>query len=358
MKSFTYLFSFVFLTLLISAKPQSNNYIIIDEYYDLTNSLPKGYKKDGTVDYTKYLQNAINKYAKVKFPNFEIMTEGLFLRSNSEVCFQDKSVLKLKPTSRDRYQILGLHGVENVKIYNARLIGDKNMHLGKTGEWGFGIDIRNSKNILISKANITNCWGDGIVIAYGTRGFSGSKTYKTSDIVIEGINISNCRRNGITIGGVKNLSISNGKIDKIKGTAPQAAIMIEPDDSNYTLSNISISNLELSNSTSGIAVNLRVYVSQYKQNEFGLSLSNIIASDNYYGFYFSVPVSNENFKKLTGNVYLENLKSNNNKFAFENKDKNNLMTKITIKKILINDKVPTKEALLKTSTKENISFEN
>ena len=329
-----------------------------EEYYDLTEALPKGYKKDGSVDYTNYIQTALNKYHNVLMPNFTISTTGLLAVSNSHIKFQPNSKLKLIPTDRERYQVLAIHGVENVTVTNANIEGDLKKHKGTKGEWGFGIDIRNSKNITINNAKVSNCWGDGIVIAYGSKGFLGKKTYETANIIISDFNISYCRRNGITVGGVNNLTINNGVISNIKGTPPQAGIMIEPDNGDYTLSNIKISNLKLSNSTSGLAVNLGSYVSAQRHNQFGLKLSNVVASDNYYGFYFSIPTKKSDLKKLTGNVYLENLKSKNNKFAFENKDKNNLMTKITINKIIVNDKVPTREALLKTSTKENINFEN
>jgi hypothetical protein len=36
--------------------------------YNIENSLPKGYVKDGSKDYTSYIQDAVKKYDVVNFP--------------------------------------------------------------------------------------------------------------------------------------------------------------------------------------------------------------------------------------------------------------------------------------------------
>src|SRR6476660_8447368 len=41
--------------------------------YNITKSLPSGYVKNGTIDYTKYVQAAINNNSVVVFPNFPIL---------------------------------------------------------------------------------------------------------------------------------------------------------------------------------------------------------------------------------------------------------------------------------------------
>src|SRR5690606_37883496 len=246
----------------------SHKKIDLKGFYDATKSLPSDHVKDGSVDYTKFIQQAFDNYTKVILPDFPICVTGVFPNSNSIIYFSKSSQLVLKPTDRERYQVLGLHGVENITIYNANVKGDLDKHLGKKGEWGFGIDIRNSRNIELYNSKITNCWGDGIVVAYGTKGFFGKKTFKTADIVISDFNISYCRRNGITVGGVNNLTINNGVISNIKGTPPQAGIMIEPDRTKYILKDISVTNVLTSNCVTGIATNLGNYVSDVENRNF------------------------------------------------------------------------------------------
>src|SRR5690606_28703379 len=198
---------------LISASEVSDtNY---QQYYDATKALPNGYVKDGSKDYTKYIQNAINNYKNILMPDFVISTTGLLAVSDSHIKFQSNSKLKLIPTDRERYQVLAIHGVENVTVTNANIEGDLKNNKGTKGEWGFGIDIRNSQNITINNATVSNCWGDGIVVAYGTKGFLGKKNFETANIIISDFNISYCRRNGITVGGVNKLTINNGIISNI-----------------------------------------------------------------------------------------------------------------------------------------------
>jgi len=329
------------------------------EYYDITNALPKGYKEDGSVDYTKYLQEALNKYNNVLMPNFTVSTSGLLAVSNSHIKFQSNSKLKLIPTDKERYQVLAIHGVENVAVSNANIEGDLKKHKGTKGEWGFGIDIRNSKNITIKNAKVSNCWGDGIVVAYGTKGFLGKKTFKTANIVISGFNISYCRRNGIKVGGVNKLTISNGVISNIKGTPPQAGIMIEPDKTKYILKDISVRNVSTSNCVTGIATNLGNYVSEVENRNFDLLIDNFTSKDNQCGIYFAGFKALEKKKPMKGNIKVNNVKTINTKKPFEHRDKYALFPKIKISNFSVDKKeVKNSKIILKTSYKENVYYKN
>lgn len=309
-----------------------------EEYYDLTKALPKGYKKDGSVDYTEYIQTALNKHQNVLMPNFTISTTGLLAVSNSHIKFQPNSKLKLIPTDRERYQVLAIHGVENVTVSNANIEGDLKKHKGTKGEWGFGIDIRNSKNIKIQNATISNCWGDGIVVAYGNKGFLGRNTFETANVKISGFNISNCRRNGITVGGVNNLILNNGVISKIKGTAPETGIMIEPDYTQYVLRHISITNVSIDNCSTGISTNLRKYISQKVNKKFELTISDVSLKNNRVGIYFAAFKNVEKLKSLNGNIKIQNIKTVNNVRSFVNNDKNSLFPAIKLDDFTIDGK--------------------
>lgn len=330
------------------------------QYYDLTSALPKGYKKDGTVDYTNYLQAALNKFNNVLMPNFTIATTGLLAISNSHIKFQQNSKLKLIPTDRERYQVLAIHGVENVTVTNANIEGDLKRHKGIKGEWGFGIDIRNSRNITISNAIVSNCWGDGIVIAYSTKGFLGKEIFKTADIFISDFNISYCRRNGITVGGVNNLKIKNGIITDIKGTPPQAGIMIEPDRTTYILKNINVVNVQVSNCVIGIATNLGNYISKTENRKFDLLLDNFTSKDNNYGVYFAGFKNLDQKKVMKGKISLSNIKTINTKIPFEYRDKYSLFPMININNFNANGKMIDKnnfKIFLKSSFRQNIYLE-
>src|SRR5690606_36982754 len=116
---------------------------------DLTRLLPKGYVKDGTVDYTKYIQDGIERFRVVVMPNFPVLISdiGLHLKSNSDIYFNINSKLIMKASAKgtdsntDVYQMMLLDKVSNVKIFNANLVGDRKNHKGSKGEWGQGINI-------------------------------------------------------------------------------------------------------------------------------------------------------------------------------------------------------------------------
>src|ERR1700758_4716525 len=41
--------------------------------YKITSSLPANYVKNGSVDYTSFIQGALDKYSKVIFPDFPVL---------------------------------------------------------------------------------------------------------------------------------------------------------------------------------------------------------------------------------------------------------------------------------------------
>ncbi|WP_346986125.1 hypothetical protein [Chryseobacterium sp. POE27] len=123
--------------------------------------LPINYSTKGNIDYTDYLQKAFNKSEKVIMPNFPIAInyKGISIPSNRTIIFQQQSSLIVLPNSQSSYQALLISNSSNVKIINANLTGDRNQHIGTTGEWGMGIKIVSSNNIDIINSNIKNFWG-------------------------------------------------------------------------------------------------------------------------------------------------------------------------------------------------------
>ena len=168
--------------------------------YDLTKALPRPYVTDGSVDYTQFLQKGINNYQNVIFPNFpvRINDKGITLKSNSIVIFNKYSKIILEKSSRIDYQILRLYNIQDTKVYFASLKGDRESHIGKSGEFGMGISIRGSRNILISNAYISHCWGDGIYLDDFSR-----------DILLNRVHVDYNRRNGVSVVYAKNITINN-----------------------------------------------------------------------------------------------------------------------------------------------------
>ena len=176
---------------------------------------------------------------------------GVCIKSNMHINFNGSTIQEPR-TEKTHYSIINLYQVENVIISNAIIEGDRENHKyegNSTHEWGFGIDIRGSKNIEIRNVKITNTTGDGIYISKTSK-------YTTEDVLINSCYISDCRRQGITIISGKNIEIANCEICDIQGTNPQSGICIESNYSDEYTDNIKIHDNIIYNSAKNLAIHV------------------------------------------------------------------------------------------------------
>ena len=213
------------------------NGIISTSFY-LENALPSGYVKDGSTDYTSFVQAAVNKYSNIVFPGFPILinTTGIRITSNKTISFLPGSEIRLKGSSVTNYNMLHIYSATNVTLYNPVIVGDRNSHIGTTGEFGMGIAIRGSSNITIYSPKVSYCWGDGIYIGQ-TQNLTICK-----NIVIKDAYLYKNRRDGISIIGVDGLLLDNIYAGYTDGTKPWCGINFEPDNASCELKNIRVNN--------------------------------------------------------------------------------------------------------------------
>jgi len=326
-------------TISLSAKSQI-------KFSKLESYLPKNYVQDGSVDYGIYLQKGIDENNFVEFPNFPILIgeKGLRLKSNSVLLFKSKSKLILKENSLSNYHILDLRNIENVKIYNPRLIGDRYAHKDVKGEWGMGINILSSRNISIYNPEIKNCWGDGIYI-------SKISAVESENIIIKGGSIDNNRRNGISIISGKQIDISNIMLSNTNGTLPMAGIDIEPNTNDDILESINLKKIKtFNNADAGVAI---ILLNMIGKNDKKVSI-NIDSHIDYFsktsflmgGNRLSYP---EYIKALGGSINVTNSNWNDsqNKLLMASDFKYIPKYKFSNLKITTNGKLDMKETELK-----------
>ncbi|MCG8236936.1 hypothetical protein [Tenacibaculum finnmarkense] len=293
------------------------------QYTDITDYLPLDYIKDASVDYTKYLQQAIDENLNVIIPNFPILIndKGLSLRDNQKMVFKRKSKLILKSSAKTNYEMLRVNNKTNVYIFSPKLVGDRYEHLNEKGEWGMGISIKSSNNIKIINPQIKKCWGDGIYL-----GQIGNKINK--NISINYGFIDENRRNGISVISVDGLSISNLTIANTNGTNPQAGIDFEPNANNENLNNIKIHNLyTFNNKNVGMlfvlgSLNLKGNMANFYIENFSDSFSKR-----------SIAFHNMKNTNIRGDIFIKKFNSNNCKnpiHVFKNSLPANLKIKIDI----------------------------
>lgn len=289
--------------------------------------LPPGYVKNGTRDYTEYLQKAIDENEKVILPNFSILINerGLSLKSNQTIEFQNSTALIMKPNSREKYGVLNLINVDNVIINNPKLIGDRKGHLGSKGEWGMGINIRSSSNISINNPSISEMWGDGIYI--GEVEYKDRRRYKLSDYTSRNIKINGGvidfnRRNGISIVSVKNLLVKNIIIKNTEGTMPMAGIDIEPNNNGQSIEHVVLDNVTTKN-------NKEVGIKYVPNNFFGSRKKSVTIKilnsqdigSNVGLFIGGVSRANEkrlsNIRQFDGDIFISGYKAIGNTVAIK-----------------------------------------
>lgn len=299
----------------------------LNNFTDLTNYLPKEYVEDASKDYTSFIQRGINENLKIVLPNFPVLINdnGLILRDNSEVYFQEYSKIILKTSNKRKYQVLAIHNKNNVIVYNPKIEGDRYRHDGNKGEWGMGISILGSRNISIFNPYIIRCWGDGIYIGH-------SETH-SKNINIRGGVIDENRRNGISVTSVDNLLIQDILIANTKGTNPQTGIDIEPNNSNNEINNIKITNvITYNNFNNGMLIHLDKLPGKV-QKEVKIKVKDFRDIDSRRAVKVSGTYKGDKTKnrKLKGEILFENLNANGSKTP-SLFDKNDFFPSIKVKK--------------------------
>ena len=159
------------------------------------------------------------------------------IKSNSKIILD--GIVNLLPNSLRHYSIFLIRDKSNVIIEGkGRIIGDVETHTGTTGEWGHGIQISSSKNIVVRDITVSKCWGDGISIS------SVSTTYLSKDVTIDNIVSTYNRRLGVSIISGDNIRFLNSTTElngSINGTSPKRGLDIEPDPNSF-LNNVLVDN--------------------------------------------------------------------------------------------------------------------
>jgi parallel beta-helix repeat protein len=243
--------------------------------YDIIKSLPLGFVKDGSVDYTLYLQEALNLHDNLVFPGFPILVNdnGLVIGSNKTISFLPGAKIVLLPSSKKKYNIIKIDRATNVTINNAVIEGDRQTHLGTEGESGMGIGIYSSNNITINNPTVSYCWGDGIYL-----GSSAGAAAVNNNVRIYNARLLHNRRNGMSVITANQLVLSAPYAAYSDGVAPMCGIDFEPNSPDNELKNITVLNaVTESNQGPGISVGLR---NLYGRGNAGVDIQFISPKDN------------------------------------------------------------------------------
>lgn len=154
------------------------------------------------------------------------------------------ATLKIEPNGSPNYCIIAIAGKSGVSVLGGTLIGDRDSHDYDTGsalgthEWGFGIAVAASTDVLIQDVTIRDTTGDGIILEGSYKPLSeGGKLSK--NVHVYDCGIMNCRRQGISVVGAVDSNLAGNRIAGIRGTLPEFGIDVEP-ELDYRVDNVRI----------------------------------------------------------------------------------------------------------------------
>ena len=182
---------------------------------------------DGITDDTNAINkalehsNVLNMNSKTYLVSANPET-AIAITAHNNVINGNGATIKIKPVTGEYYKIIAVKG--STTISNLTIIGERDAHIGTTGEWGHGINISECDRVRIENVTVKNCWGDGIYL-----GSYNTETHETgcNNVTIRNCLIDNNRRNGISVIDCDNFIIDRCTISNTNGTNPQSGIDIE-----------------------------------------------------------------------------------------------------------------------------------
>lgn len=206
----------------------------------VVNVKDKGATGDGRTDDTAAIQTAIDEIAgtggTVFVPDGTYMVNAdagnwLTLKSDMTLKLSRGATLKAIPTRRSYYAILFIAGVSNVAVVGGTLEGEREGHLGRSGEWGMGIRIdRGAHHITVSEVTAKKMWGDGFYVE-GAR-----------DVRFCSVTAEDNRRQGLSIIEADGVLVTSSVFKNTRGTPPASGIDLEPDRAAQRITNVRIEN--------------------------------------------------------------------------------------------------------------------
>jgi Right handed beta helix region/Divergent InlB B-repeat domain len=234
-----------------------------------------GAKGNGLSDDTSSIQLAID--AAAMSTGTAIIPDGLYLidasislrpKSNVTIRMTSNAILRARPNDRERYAVIFINGASNVNIVGGIIEGDRDAHLGTTGEWGMGIQLNGAKSVVIEGTMVRDAWGDGVYIG-GSSSTGPSQKVSICGVVSD----KNCRQ-GLSAVYVDGLIVKNSVFKNTSGTRPELGLDIEPNPG-QSVRNVSITDSIFSgNAGGGVAIALD------PANKLTASIESVIFKDN------------------------------------------------------------------------------
>lgn len=190
-------------------------------------------------------------------PNQNIYHDGggVRMRSNVHLQLDPAAVIKAFPSPVSVYKVIQFRLCQNASIRGGAIHGERNEHVGTTGEHGHAISIIGADRVSVERTTLTQAWGDGLHIAYvSADSGSGMPDRPSTDITVRDVLAEHNRRQGMSIICVDGMIVENSTFRFTGGTRPAAGIDVEPNSGHPGVQNLAIRNVRsYENDGSGLA---------------------------------------------------------------------------------------------------------
>ncbi|WLT31179.1 right-handed parallel beta-helix repeat-containing protein [Geothrix sp. PMB-07] len=166
-------------------------------------------------------------------------SSGILVGSNLTLRLGSGAILKAIPNASANYEILSVRNANRVTIVGGTLLGDRSAHQGSSGEWGMGLAINGSDQVVVDGLTIQDCWGDGFYVGL-----------KSTRVTLCNVTADHNRRQGISITSVDGMVVRQSTFKNTTGTPPEKGINVEPNDGE-TANNVTITGCTLTNNAGG-----------------------------------------------------------------------------------------------------------
>jgi hypothetical protein len=184
---------------------------------------------------------------------------AIFIPSDTELDLNGATFIHVD-NDRPSYMLFAIYQSQNVRLYNGILVGDNATHPQNTEgflshEFGFGVDIRGSSNVVIDDLEIYGMTGDAVIISGDDIVYGAPVGGPSEQVTITKCRIHDCRRQGISVIGGNEIWIQDNEIYNISGYMPMSGIDLEG-EVDWPVSNIHIVNNRIyATQTANIIVN-------------------------------------------------------------------------------------------------------
>ena len=190
---------------------------------------------NGVNDDTAAIQAAINALPStggtVDVPAGTYKIDALVsvrLRSYTHLRMAQDAKLVAKPNGSERSTIVYVYKVHDVEISGGQIVGERDHHIGTTGEWGRGIFVHGSSKVTVRDLHVSKCWGDGLVIAAAV--VYQAPQIPSKDVFVANVVSTGNRRQAVSIGTVRGVKFYDSEFSYSNGTSPQCGVDIEPEN--------------------------------------------------------------------------------------------------------------------------------